>query len=106
MKTTRLLRLLPLVALLLGACGSTAAPASSSAGPASAAASAAPAASRAASAAASPAGSLTKLTVSYGELVPQTMPVWLAKDAGIFQQNGLDVDLKLIVSSAEVAAMV
>ena len=48
----------------------------------------------------------TKLIVSYGELVPQSVPVFVAKDAGIYQQNGLDVDLRLIVSSAEIPALI
>ena len=39
-------------------------------------------------AAAKPGASLTKLVVSYGELVPQSMPVWLAKDAGILRRTG------------------
>lgn len=49
---------------------------------------------------------LTKMKVSYGELVPQSVPEFLAQDAGIYQKNGLDVDLQLIVSSAEIPALV
>lgn len=44
--------------------------------------------------------------MSYGELVPQTVPVFLAKDTGIFEKHGIDADTRLIVSSAEIAAMV
>jgi NitT/TauT family transport system substrate-binding protein len=100
MRHTRLSILVPIVALLLGACGGTAAP-SASEGSAPAAA---PIASGAA-ASAKPA-QLTKLVVSYGELVPQSVPVFVAKDAGIYEKNGLDIDLRLIVSSAEMAALI
>src|SRR5579862_6870154 len=106
----------------LAACGSSApAPASPSAAPAATNAShAAPAsgqpstgasgkpaagASSKPSAAAAASG-LTKIKVSYGELVPQSVPEFLAQDAGIYQKNGLDVDLQLIVSSAEIPALV
>lgn len=51
------------------------------------------------SAAASPspaaAAGLTKLSVVYSALSPSYLALWAAKDAGIFQQNGLDVDLQL-----------
>jgi len=110
MKTRFLAVLLSL--LLLAACGGQAAPASSPSSPpaGSAAAPASGASAKPASAsgaaAAKPSGQATKLVASYGELVPQSLPVWFAKDSGIFEQNGLDVDLRLIVSSAEVAALV
>jgi NitT/TauT family transport system substrate-binding protein len=48
---------------------------------------------------------LTKIVVSYGELVPQSVPIFLAQDAGIYQKNGIDADMRLIVSSAEMAAL-
>lgn len=94
---------------------SQAAPASAAKPVSSAAASAKPATSGGASAkpaalsaaakpSAGPAGS--KLVVSYGELVPQSVPIFLASDAGLYQKNGLDVDMRLIVSSAEMAALV
>jgi NitT/TauT family transport system substrate-binding protein len=103
----RTFRLVPLLALLLGACGSAGSPPPA----VSPAASASPpkpslAASAPASAAAKPGAGLTKLVVSYGELVPQSVPEFLAKDAGLFEKNGLDVDLRLIVSSAEIPAMI
>jgi len=52
------------------------------------------------------AGQADKIVVSYGELVPQTMPVWYAQETGIFQQNRIDADLRLIVSTAEIAALI
>ncbi len=106
--------------LALASCGGQAAPASS---PASAAAGSAPPAvstgaaakpASSTSAAVKPAGSAAKpaasgqaakLIVSYGELVPQSVPIFVAQDAGIYQQNGLNIDLRLIVSSAEMAAL-
>ncbi len=95
---TRLFALISLAAMALAACGGV-----SSSAPAPAAGSSAPSA---AAASAKAQGGLTKLVVSYGELVPQSVPVFVAKDAGIYERNGLDVDLRLIVSSAEIAALV
>ncbi len=95
----RPLPVVSLAALLLAACGSLAgAPASTTGERASGGSSAASAKAAAQSS--------TKLVVSYGELVPQSVPVFLAKDAGVYQQNGLDVDLQLIVSSAEIPALI
>lgn len=85
-----------LTTVVLAACGSSAAPSPTSA----------PASQAAPASAAASAQAATKLVVSYGELVPQSVPEFLAKDAGIFQQHGLDADLRLIVSSAEIAALV
>lgn len=49
-------------------------------------------------AAASPAttGPRAKLTVAYSNNVPHFLPLWIAKDAGIFDQYNLDVDVQLI----------
>jgi ABC-type nitrate/sulfonate/bicarbonate transport system substrate-binding protein len=100
--------------VLLAACGGAAAPAPSSspAGPAvavslppasartsSPASSAAPAAASAAAkpagpAAAKPAASgLTKISISYA-VGAAHMPIWYAKDKGIYQRNGLDADIQ------------
>ncbi|HLG70307.1 MAG TPA: ABC transporter substrate-binding protein [Chloroflexota bacterium] len=111
--------------LALAACGgggaapasSAPAPASSTAAPASAAASK-PAASSAASSSAKPAagastaastaanGQTTKLTASYSNLVADELPVWIAKDGGYFQKNGLDVTLNYIQSSTGIPALI
>jgi len=45
------------------------------------------------------------LTVSYSNIVPDNLPVWIAKEAGIFQANGLDVDLELINSTTGMPAL-
>jgi len=47
-----------------------------------------------------------KLTASFSEPVPQELPAWLPKEAGIFEKHGLDVELKFIASTAAIAALV
>ena len=47
---------------------------------------------------------LTKLTAGYGTITSGYSVIWVAKDAGIFAQNGLDVDVLLIQSSPILAA--
>ena len=34
---------------------------------------------------------LTKINVGYSAISGDALPAWLAKDAGIFEKNGLDV---------------
>src|SRR4029450_4683174 len=36
---------------------------------------------------------LTKLNVGYSAISGDALPAWIAKDAGIFEKNGLDVQL-------------
>src|ERR671916_2844562 len=36
---------------------------------------------------------LTKINVGYSAISGDALPAWLAKDAGIFEKNGLDVQL-------------
>ena len=36
---------------------------------------------------------LTKMTVGYGALSAAQFPAWIAKESGIFNKNGLDVQL-------------
>ena len=36
---------------------------------------------------------LTKMTVGYGSISAAQLPIWIAKEAGIFSKNGLDVQL-------------
>src|SRR2546427_9623449 len=38
-------------------------------------------------------GQLTKLNVGYSAISGDQLPGWVAKEAGIFQRNGLDVQL-------------
>ncbi len=92
-------------ALLMASCGGSAAvPAASSA--AASSRSAAPVASATASAAAKPsaAGETTKLNVAYSNPTPIITPAWVARDAGIFNKNGLDVNLLLIAGGAVTTA--
>jgi len=126
--------LFPLILLLAG-CGGAAAPAASSAPPASpvgqpntasAAAASKPAAGSSASASSKPAGSSVaaakpsgsaeaaasiapakpgQLIAAYSEIVTSNLPMWAAKEAGIYQKNGLDVDVRLIESSLVVGAL-
>src|SRR3989442_7949201 len=38
-------------------------------------------------------GQRTKLNVGYSAISGDALPAWIAKDAGIFEKNGLDVQL-------------
>ena len=53
---------------------------------------------------ASAAEPVTKLTAAYGTITSGYSVMWVAKDAGIFAQNGLDVELLLIQSSPILAS--
>lgn len=52
-----------------------------------------------------PSGPATKLTVAYSNLTPTVLPLWVAKDDGIFAKNGLDVSLQFITGSASLPAL-
>src|SRR5690242_1078828 len=102
---------LVLGALLLAGCGGSAAPASSA--PASSAAAARPASSAsaatkpAASASASAAaGALTKVKFATGGNPPDPafITAYIARDAGIFKKNGLDVDVQSVQGDQLVTA--
>jgi NitT/TauT family transport system substrate-binding protein len=45
------------------------------------------------------------LTASYSNVVPDNLPLWIAKDSGIFKAHGLDVDLQLINSTTGMPAL-
>jgi ABC-type nitrate/sulfonate/bicarbonate transport system substrate-binding protein len=45
---------------------------------------------------------LTKVTVGYSAIIAAHLPVWLAKDAGIFAKNGLDAQVVYFRSGATV----
>src|SRR5579864_6218810 len=62
---------------------------------------AAPTATTAASATTAP----TSLTVSYSELTPINMALWIADDQGYFKSNGLDVQMHYLESSLGVSAL-
>lgn len=64
-----------------------------------------PASPPAAAATASPSPAPVKLTVSYSNVISSNLPVWLARDAGIFERNGLDVEAQLIESTKGIPAL-
>ncbi len=110
------------LALLLSACGGAAAPASAPASttaaspnPASASAKPAASGSAGASAAAKPAasgsaaasaaaGAGTHVELVNSSLSGDSIPVWVAKETGIFQKNGLDLNIQLINGAAAAVA--
>ncbi|HLQ33493.1 MAG TPA: ABC transporter substrate-binding protein [Chloroflexota bacterium] len=106
---------LPLCAaalMLLQSCGgatapvSTApAPASSASKPAEASAALAKPAASASSAAKAASSGLTKIVASYSNIFAVYLPLWLAKDTGQFEKNGLDVETTLIESIKGVPAL-
>jgi NitT/TauT family transport system substrate-binding protein len=49
---------------------------------------------------------LTRITVAYSNISATIMPLWMAKQAGIFEKHGLDVDLQYVASATSVAAVV
>ena len=48
---------------------------------------------------------LTHIIVAYSNVSATIMPLWVARDAGIFQKHGLDVDLQYVASATSVAAV-
>lgn len=47
-----------------------------------------------------------KLVTAYSEIYNGQTPVWVAQDAGIFKQNGLDVEQTYIASANAIAAVI
>ncbi len=88
MTGSRLGTLSVVLALVVGACGG--APATQPAGQPAASPTKAPP---------------VKLTVSYSNIIASNVPLWVAKDAGIFERNGLDVDVVLIESTKGIPAL-
>lgn len=62
-----------------------------------------PAATSAAAGTAAP--TRVKLVVSYSNVLADFFPAYVAKEAGIFDRNGLDVDLQLIASTTGLPAL-
>jgi NitT/TauT family transport system substrate-binding protein len=81
--------------VVVAACGGTGtpAPAATSAAPAAATATSTPPPARA------------KIVVSYSNVLADFFPAYVAKDAGIFERNFLDVDLQLIASATGLPAL-
>jgi len=97
-----------LALLFLAGCGGTAPAVSPSSAPASPAASKPAAASSSAAPATSakPAASgLVPLKGSYITTSPTGAPLWLARERGIFNKNGLDVSLTSVVATAAMPAL-
>ena len=59
--------------------------------------------------AAPPAASATpapvKVSASYSNVIASNLPLWVAKEAGIFARHGLDVELTLVESSKGIPAL-
>jgi NitT/TauT family transport system substrate-binding protein len=49
---------------------------------------------------------LTHLSVAYSNISPTILPLWTAKQTGIFEKHGLDIDLQYVASATSVAAVV
>lgn len=102
---------------ILAACGGQTAPAASApasstaaasapAKPAASSAAAAPASGSAAAAKPSAAASGGSIAISYSQATSGFAPLYLAKDTGIFERNGLNVELKRVSGAAQVPALV
>jgi NitT/TauT family transport system substrate-binding protein len=72
---------------------------------ASPAASAVAAASPSAAGGAAPSGPAKQVSIAYSNLIFDSLPLWVAKESGIFARNGLQVDLQYIASSNAFAAL-
>src|SRR5690349_1767178 len=109
LKPTRSIVLVWLVAATLVAACSP--PASAPGAPATSAP-AAPAvaprttAPQATTAPATAADAATHLMVSYSELTPINMPLWIADDQNLFKNHGLAVDTRYLESSLGVSALI
>jgi NitT/TauT family transport system substrate-binding protein len=57
-------------------------------------------------AATAPPAALTKVVASYSNIAPTILPMWVAKEAGLFEKHGLDVDLQYIASATSVPAVI
>jgi NitT/TauT family transport system substrate-binding protein len=49
---------------------------------------------------------LTRLGVAFSNVSPTILPLWVGKEAGLFEKRGLDLDLQYIASATSVAAVV
>jgi ABC-type nitrate/sulfonate/bicarbonate transport system substrate-binding protein len=93
------------LAIALGACAPAPTPAPTAAPPT--AAPAAPAATSTAAPTAAPATATAapkvKLNIAYSTLNPDPLPVWVAKDAGFFDENGVDATVIFINGGTQTA---
>jgi ABC-type nitrate/sulfonate/bicarbonate transport system substrate-binding protein len=49
---------------------------------------------------------LTHVTAAYSNIAPTVMPLWMAKEKGLFEKHGLDVDLQYVASATAVPAVI
>ncbi|GAC1316518.1 MAG: hypothetical protein NVSMB2_09460 [Chloroflexota bacterium] len=107
----RISRVVPVVMLLVVACAPSAAspPSTTLVGVAAAAPTATAAASAVVPASglagASQSATVTRLAIAYSNLIADNLPLWTAKDSGVFERNGLDVDLQYIASTNAMSAL-
>ena len=95
----RLSASIALCAVLLAACGgSSQAPPAGSAPPQTASPSGAAKPSAAQQ-------GLAKLTMSHSQIAGDQMVTWVAKEAGIYDKNGLNLDLRLVESTTGISAL-
>jgi NitT/TauT family transport system substrate-binding protein len=52
-----------------------------------------------------PKPAVESMVVSFSNVVPDNLPLWVTKEAGLFDQNSLNVDLKFIASSTGIPAL-
>jgi NitT/TauT family transport system substrate-binding protein len=52
-----------------------------------------------------PGASAKKISIAYSNLIADSLSLWMAKEAGVFARNGLDVELEYIASSNAFAAL-
>jgi NitT/TauT family transport system substrate-binding protein len=86
-------RILALLGTFAIACGGTTAPVASTA------------AATAAATTTATKPPVVKLAVSYSNIISDELPLWIAKEGGYFEKNGLDVELSNIASTQGVAAL-
>jgi NitT/TauT family transport system substrate-binding protein len=53
-----------------------------------------------------PQPTLTHISVAYSNISPTILPLWVAKETGVFEKHGLDVDLQYVASATTVAAVI
>ena len=83
------------IAVLIASCAPAAAPASPTNAPPAAGPTPATAVPR----------ERSRVSIAYSNLIVDNTPYWAAKEFGIYEQNGLDVDLQYIASSNAMAAL-
>jgi NitT/TauT family transport system substrate-binding protein len=99
------LRLVTASLLVLMGCAPTATPTPTAAPKPAPTAAPTTAPAVAATAAPTAAPAVTKISVAYSNLIADNLALWTAADTGIFQREGLNVDLQYIASTNAMAAL-